>query len=52
MSDTVVSGPVIAGILIDRDRPAGSGHCGTENCQHSNHKYKSRRVKYAKLPKS
>lgn len=28
----------IKGILINRDRPAGSGWCGDENCKHESHK--------------
>ena len=28
----------VKGILNNRDRPAGSGWCGAENCKHASHK--------------
>ena len=31
--------PKISGIVINRDRPKGSGWCGNENCKHASHKY-------------
>ena len=29
--------PTVPGILQDRDRPVGSGHCGAEKCEHWSH---------------
>ena len=29
----------IPGIKIDRDRPAGTGWCGAENCGHATHRH-------------
>jgi hypothetical protein len=29
----------VKGILVNRDRPVGSGWCGTEECKHLSHKF-------------
>lgn len=43
---------VVKGILIDRDRPAGSGWCGAENCNHASHKHYNAPAKAIKPKKA
>lgn len=37
----------VSGILIDRDRPLGSGYCGNDDCDHRTHKDMRRAQKAA-----
>lgn len=37
----------ISGIVINRDRPLGSGYCGNDNCEHTTHKGMRRAQKAA-----
>lgn len=45
MSETT---PAVKGILIDRERPLGSGWCGAENCLHKSHKFYNQPAKKIK----